>query len=159
MKLSQWNERTAAKLEKLAGAGEIVACNTADGVVFSDKAGTWCKYVSGSHLLAACWNREIFADALRRHWKHAMEADAALADSKQAGTVGGLKCCKFSARDFTMEVFVYEKILRQFPKNTMFYLQGTNKPVIAGIWEAGQLHIIGLVMPFHLQGREFVPAA
>ena len=70
--------------------------------------------------------------------------------------MNGRKCRKFSVDN--MEVYAQEKFLRIFPKNTMFYVQSQNKPIVAGLWENEKLTIIGLVLPVLKIGDEFVAA-
>lgn len=43
---------------------------------------------------------------------------------------------------------VRDALLRRFPKNTLYYIQGHNKPVLAAIEEDNVLKPIGIVMPY-----------
>lgn len=156
MTIAKWNEKAAAKLAVLCDSGAGIYSNIDDGVVFSDRTGFWFMFAAGQQVLTAC-PKKAFSDCLARHYEKALTGDAALAESMQAGTVGGRKARKFSAGG--VDVFVYETILRLFPKNTLFYLASPTAPVVAGLWENGRLHIIGAVAPFRLLDHDFIPAA
>jgi hypothetical protein len=70
-----------------------------------------------------------------------------LATKQQTGTFADRrgKVRQFCNGD--CEVYVYEKLLRMFPKNAVYYVSGYTAPVIVGVWENDRFHEIGLVMP------------
>lgn len=64
------------------------------------------------------------------------------------------KIRKLSA-DENLYAFIKESLVRDFPKNTLYYVSGSNKPVLAGIWENGVLYPFAIVMPVRLDPELF----
>ena len=154
MKMSKWNEKVCALMDELCMDNNIKYCNQDDGALFCDNAGTWLLFSPGSVIVSANDDKNS-VPALANHWKRAIESDSTIARENVSGWLDGMKCRKFE-NDNTV-VYAREKFLRMFPKNTMFYLQSTTKPIIAGIWEDGKLNVIGFVMPVYPKS-EFVVA-
>jgi hypothetical protein len=154
MKMSKWNEKVCSLMDKLCMDNNIKYFNQDDGALFCDNTGTWLLFSPGSVVLSADSGKNS-VPALADYWKRVLESSSTLARENVSGWLNGMKCRKFENDDTV--VYVREKFLRMFPKNTMFYLQSTTKPIIAGIWENGKLNVIGFVMPVYPKS-EFVMA-
>lgn len=154
MKMAKWNEKVFALMEKLCTDNNIKYYNREDGALFCDNTGTWLLFSPGSVVISANNGKDLVPD-LNNYWKRALESNSTLARESVSGWLNGMKCRKFENDDTV--VYAREKFLRMFPKNTMFYLQSTTQPVIAGIWEDGRLYVIGFVMPVYPKS-EFVRA-
>jgi hypothetical protein len=150
----KWNEKVRALMDKLCMDNNIKYYNRDDGALFCDNAGTWLLFSPGSVVISAN-NGKDSAPVLNSYWERALESNGTLARENVSGWLNGMKCRKFENDDVV--VYAREKFLRMFPKNTMFYLQGETKPIIAGIWEDGKLNVIGFVMPVR-PTSEFVVA-
>lgn len=152
MKLEKWNEKTSAYLDELLSKDQsvkenaVLYANTKDGVYFADKAGLWARFLPDYQIYSVSpknsspYLAKVFEESIKT---------AVLSDSITIGIASGKKCRKFQTGN--TEVYVYERLLRGFPKNTLFYISGETKPVLCGLWENGVLHTIGLVMPFRVQ--------
>lgn len=144
MKIAKWNEKVSAMLDDLCMENNVRYCNRDDGVVFCDELGTWLLFSPGSVVLSVHGDKNCVS-ALSAHWENALNSDGRLAQENVSGWLNGMKCRKFS--DGNTEVYAREKFLRIFPKNTLFYVQGMTKPIVAGIWENDRLTVIGFVLP------------
>lgn len=154
MKLSKWNEKVHNKLDDLTAGNGAFYCNRDDGVLFTDKSGAWLLFCPGVKMLSANGGKNN-RPLLNEYWDRTIRGNGQLSESSEAGTLNGEKVHRFSAGDTV--VYCADKFLRQFPKNTLFYVESMTRPVTAGIWENGQLTIIGLIMPVFPRS-EFVPA-
>lgn len=154
MKMEKWNAKVSAKLEELATKNGAFYCNRQDGVLFADQTGEWLLFCPGSKMLSAN-NGKNARSVLNNFWENALNSDGTLAENIVSGVLSKTKVRRFS--DGEKVAYCAEKYLKMFPKNTLFYVESMTKPVIAGIWENGVLHIIGLVMPIY-PCSEFVPA-
>lgn len=157
MKLAKWNEKTTAFLDALLSheqtkAAHVIYSNTDKGCYFADTSGHWARFLPDEHIYSV--NPQYESRTLQNIFESAVNTSV-LADSITSGKSGGKKCRKFQHED--TEVYVYETLLRDFPKNANFYISGATKPVIVSIWENGILNVIGLVMPFYMRSG-FIPA-
>ena len=148
MKIAKWNEKVSAKLDDLCVKNTVRFCNREDGVAFCDKYGTYLLFAPSMHVCTYHGDKAEVS-ALSRYWDAVQNSEAKLAESSVSGYLmnGGIssKVRRFTSGD--VEVYVQERFLRIFPKNTMFYVESPVKPIIAGIWENDRLTIIGIVMP------------
>ena len=155
MKIEKWNAKAAEMLDQLCDNGKIRYCNREDGVLLCDEKGTFLLFVPGSHVLSVN-NGKNHISALSQYWDRYTSADSVLSDSDVSGWIDGMKCRQFCANGVT--VYAQEKFLRQFPKNTLYYVKSETDPIICGIWENDVLHVIGIVLPIRLMYRQFVKA-
>jgi len=150
MNITRWNEKVSALADKLCSENGIVYHNRADGVVFCDKHATWLLFCPKSGIASIHANQAKSCSALSAYWEKALRSDGKLAECSASGrfakTAGrSYKVHQFKSGD--LEVYAQDKYIRMFPKNTMFYISGRRDPIVAGIWENDQLHVIGFVMP------------
>lgn len=158
MKLEKWNEKTSVYLDTLLEKDQSIKenavfyANTANGVYFADKSGIWARFLPDHQIYSvSAKNSRPF---LEKAFEDSIKVSV-LSDSITIGRTGGKngkKCRKFQSGN--MEVYVYETLLRDYPKNTLFYISGETKPVLCGIMENDVLHVIGLVMPFRVQNTK-----
>ena len=154
MKLDKWNEKTGVYLEKLIqdenSKNVVHYCNVNDGVYFCDSSGHWARFLSNQHILITKNNcsKTKATPFLEKVFQEAIQSTV-LADSIETGTTGKAKCRKLTKDN--VSAYVYETLLRAFPKNARFYISGPTKPVIVGLWENDRLYVIGLVMPFRIE--------
>ena len=164
MEITKWNEKAIDICDMLACRGDLRYYNRADGALFTDKNGHYALFLPGSVIMSAFGSRKNERDIINTTWETAINGNAKKADHFSAG---------YFKRDFSCEteysnkirvlsndtttVYVQDKFLRMLPANTLYYIEDPRKPIIAGIWEKGLLHIIGIVLPFYTDDRyEFV---
>lgn len=150
MKIERWYEKANAIFDENANTG-IIAANLDDGFIFANPAGTYALYIPGCSVAGAIWERDDLArksKTLRVLHDQAMKAGE-LATSERTGTFADRKCKVRQFSNGKAEVYVYEKLLRMFPKNAIYYISSPIAPVIVGIWENDRFHEIGLVMPMY----------
>lgn len=150
MKISKWYEKATTMFEEDATNGAIVA-NLEDGFVFANSAGTYALFIPGCSAASAVWENDNIArksKTLRVLHDQAMKAGK-LATSEIKGSFPDRKCKVRQFSNGETEVYVYEKLLRMFPKNAIYYISGYTAPVVVGIWENDRFCEIGLVMPMY----------
>lgn len=154
MKLEKWYEKAGKILEKQISSDDIRYYSDDDGTVFCNAHGSWCLFDPGSSVLSASPKDSMYY--LKTLWeKFVVNSYSTLAENIVSGSMckDGTKARQFSSGDIT--VYAAERFLRMFPKNTMFYIEESTKPIICGIWENDKLNIIGFVMPvLNLAGFE-----
>ena len=91
-------------------------------------------------------------------WKAAIEADSKLIRSAVPGTFSGTKGKIIKLECDDTEAYVQQNYYKLFPANTLFYVSGPAKPVIAGIWENDKLHVIGFILPVRKLDKIFTAA-
>ena len=154
MKIEKWNEKTGVYLEKLIqdekSKNVVHYCNVNDGVYFCDSSGHWARFLPDQNILITKNNCNKIKDTpfLENVFQENIKS-AVLASSVETGTTGKAKCRKLTKDN--VSVYVYETLLRAFPKNARFYISGPTNPVIVGLWESSKLYVIGLVMPFRIE--------
>ena len=148
MKADQWYKKAQSIFEEEAMQGAIAA-NFDDGFLFSNSAGTYALFIPGYVACSAVWKRDMRkSNTLRVLYNRTMIAGELA--TKQ--TPGKFADRKFKSREFSNKngkVYVYEKLLRMFPKNALYYISEPTAPVVVGIWENERLYPIGLVMPMY----------
>lgn len=149
MKMEKWNMKVSAKLDKMLDDGKRVLYENADGgVYFGDKSGTWILFLDGKEVWTA---KKGDSRSLKRYFDYSSRRSTLASFEK--GEVNGKKARRFSNGE--TDVYVYEKLVRQFPANALFYISSPVEPVYVGIWENDRLHQIGLVCPFHIRSNTF----
>lgn len=150
MKTEKWYEKAIAMFDEESTNGAIAA-NLEDGFIFANSAGTYALFIPGHSVLSA-FRKDSDAgkkrNALRVLHDQAMQAGE-LATSEITGSFADRKCKVRQLSNGKSEVYVYEKLLRMFPKNALYYISSPIAPVIVGIWENNRFHEIGLVMPMY----------
>ena len=168
MKITKWNEKVSAILDTMLEKDDAVYCNRDDGVVFANKQGTFAMFCP-EHTVWTVKPFPVGIEAQRKNalsaiWDKTIQSDSKLADSTEIGTLiqhgnSKRKVRKFNNDYLGLSVYVQERFLRQFPANTLYYVSGRNKPVIAGIWENDRLYVIGFVLPIMVAcDYHFIPA-
>ena len=154
MKIEKWNEKVCAMFEdaSMYQHDSLHFGNDADGAYFCTD-GCRAFFLPGMEILTArLYEKSNRGSVLPKIFRNASD-NGKLAETVTSGKVDG-KC----ARRFTlggMEVFCYEKYLRVFPKNADFYIYAPTAPILVSIWENGKANILGIVMPFRINGRCF----
>lgn len=148
MKIAKWNEKAAKILDSMIEKRDLRFRNTDEGVYFANEKGYYAYFLPHVHLSRGNSPMELSSDGLVKTFDAASH-DAQLATSDTSGEAivnsRRVKLRKFENAD--CEVYAQERFLRVFPKNTFFYISGPTKPIVAGIWEDGQLYVIGIVLP------------
>jgi len=154
MNIEKWNAKTAAYLDELltdqTEENPVIYFNSDDGVLFADRGGLWARFLPEHQVLSASpkhsssYLKKVFDEAVNQ---------SVLADV-ETGEANGKKCRKLTHGDTT--VYVYEKLLRDFPKNALFYVSGETKPVLVCLEDFGSFHAVALVMPFRIMSSPFV---
>lgn len=150
MKTEKWYEKAIAMFDEESTNGAIAA-NMEDGFIFANSAGTYALFIPGYSAASAMWEVNDMArksKTLRVLHDQAMQAGE-LATSEITGSFADRKCKVRQLSNGKSEVYVYEKLLRMFPKNALYYISSPIAPVIVGIWENDRFHEIGLVMPMY----------
>lgn len=150
MTITKWNEKVSAILDKYCDENIVRYANTEEGVCFTDKAGYSAYFLPKHHCYSVhgksiMENPKSSSPMIAEIFRSAIDSSV-LASNEICGKSGGKLARHFSNGE--TEAYVYEKLLRVFPKNTQYYISGPTKPVLAGIWENDKLHVIGLVMPY-----------
>lgn len=153
MKLERWIEKMRKRSEEMINNGAALYENTDAGLYFCPKSGTIAYFCADCQIIAPVWDEMAGkVDSLHRYFEAAVK-DSTLA-SARAGVLPGV----LGARDRNVFVFTNEKgvsavvdkkLLRDFPKNTLFYVSSSIRPVLAGILENGVLNVIGIVCPIN----------
>ena len=159
MKIAKWNEKAEKILDRMLEFEDdkLRFCNVENGVLFCDWLGTWCIFCPNSVVAQYGKPQEDVRNvpALEKLYNRAINGSATIADVSK-GTVFWNGNRKEKCRKFENEngiAYVREKFLRVFPKNTLFYMESPNKPIICGIWENDRLYTIAIVLPFLLMGE------
>ena len=165
MKLEKWCEKAEKLFEKFESEDRLRYCKTADGVWFTDETGHFAFFTPN----ATVWtvrkgdirNRKEIGETVEKLQK----MDGYFADESVHGRMS--EYSKKQIRRFTAHIktaftndirtaYAQEKYLRAFPTNARYYVYGSNLPILVCIWENGQLHNIGLVMPYRQNPADFV---
>lgn len=157
MKIEKWYEKANSIFEEESHNGAIAA-NLDDGFIFANSAGTYALFIPGYSAASVMWEAENMArksKTLRVLHDQAMKAGE-LATNETTGSFADRKCKVRQLSNGKTEVYVYEKLLRMFPKNAIYYISGYTAPVVVGIWENDRFYEIGLVMP--MMSAEFFKA-
>ena len=160
MKVKNWNEKAIDICDRLTARGDMRYYNRADGALITDKKGFYALFLPGCAVMSAFGNKKNERAIINDTWEKTINGNAKIADHFSAGYFKREFSCETEysnkirvlSNDITT-VYVQEKFLRMFPANTLYYIEDPRKPVIAGIWENGLLHIIGIVLPFYNDGR------
>ena len=155
MKIEKWYEKAMKIFDEEAQNG-AVAANLEDGFIFSNSSGTYALFIPGYSASSVIWEKDGMkekADRLLRIRNQVMKT-AKLAEKTVTGTFCDRKCKVRQLSNGESEVYVYEKLLRMFPKNADFYITNHVSPVIVGIWDNKKFNEVGLVMPM-MSGEMF----
>ena len=148
MKTNKWYETAHSIFEEEAMRGAIAA-NYDDGFLFANSAGTYALFIPGYAACSAFWERDARKSNTLRVLYDRASFCGKLATNQVTGKFADRKC---KVREFSNEngkVYVYEKLLRMFPKNALYYISEPTAPVLVDIWENDRLYPVGLVMPMH----------
>lgn len=152
MKIAKWNEKVSAMFDdaSMYDSENLHCASDSDGAYFAtDKYSAF--FMPGYDIYTSKPGEDKKGAALPGIF-HAAINRAVLA-SETRGKANGKLARKFTSENAT--VFCYEKFLRVFPKNTLFYVSAPTAPIVAGIWEDGKLHTLGIVMPFLCREENF----
>lgn len=156
MKTEKWYEKACEIFDQEAN-NEIICANLDDGFLFANSAGTYALFIPGQVALSASCERNARKSHTLRLLHDMAFKSGELATEQRTGYFPDRKCKVRELRNGKEEVYVYEKLLRVFPKNAMYYISGPQSPVLVGIWENDRLHEIGMVMPMfsneHFKGE------
>jgi hypothetical protein len=159
MKIEKWYEKAISAFEKEVEDG-VIAANLNNGCVYANSSGTYAFYIPGYSVLSAVWEKDKLArksNTLRLLYKQAeSNPSASLVTSEKTGRFPDRKNKVRQLSDGERNVYVYEKLLRLFPKNALFYISSATSPVFVGIWENDRLYPVGLVMPMY-SAESFIP--
>lgn len=146
MKVEKWYKKAAAIFDAEAEKG-VISANCEDGFLFANATGTYALFIPGYSACSAVWESGDVrkSKTLRLLYKYAN--DGILATKQRTGTFPDRRCKVREFANDSTEVYVYEKLLRIFPKNALYYISSPESPVLVGIWENARLCVIGMVMP------------
>lgn len=146
MKINKWYEKAISIFDSEAEKG-IIASNLDDGLLFANSIGTYALYIPGYVAASAfCEHDTRKSKTLRVLHDQAMK-NSELVKRQRTGTFADRKYKVRELFNGHTEVYVYEKWLRMFPKNALFYTTEPNAPVVVCIWENDRFYEIGIVMP------------
>lgn len=155
MKTEKWYEKAREIFDQEAYNG-IIAANLDNGFLFANSDWTYALFIPGERALFAYNEGAVRKSNTLRVLHDAAIKSSELATSQRTGYFADRKCKVRELSNGKQEVYVYEKLLRMFPKNALYYVSGPNSPVVVGIWENDRLYEIGIVMP--MLSNEFFKA-
>ena len=152
MKAEKWYNKAGNIFEEESMKG-CIATNFESGFLFSNASGTYALFIPGYSAYSTIWDKEARKSNTLRTLYEKTRENAKLATENASGFLSDRACKVREFKNETTTVYVYEKLLRMFPKNALFYISERHAPVMVGIWENDRLYEIGMVMPLYTQGN------
>ena len=156
MKVKAWNEKCARTIDAVLASNDMRFYARKDCAIVCPTGDHYFIISAESRMLSAGKDKRETAK-LNEYYECILHSDAKLSDKIISGHFNGCrnKIAKLSAPGVP-DVFVQEKFMRAFPKNALYYIEKPASVITVGIWEKGQLHIIGGIMPILPMYREFI---
>lgn len=155
MKIAKWNEKVSAMFDdaSMYDSDNLRYANDSDGAYFCTTP-YQAYFMPGMEILTAKMREDHKAAILPWIFHTAIEKSNLASETR--GKANGKMARRFSCGD--IDVFCYEKFLRVFPKNALFYVSAPTAPILVGLWDNDRLHTIGIVMPFRCREDAFCAA-
>lgn len=159
MKYSKWIEKVGKIFDKELQKANVKFAyeNAARGFYFANSTGTTLYFVENQSVLSAKDFTE-YKGLCKLFEENAINGVLAKSITPGSSNAHGMhyNLFRFNAGDYN--VYVNSKLLKDFPKNTLFYTcGGRTKPVLACIEnENGAFSPIALVFPINLCDNDFV---
>ena len=159
MKYSKWIEKAGKIFDKELQKANVKFAyeNTKNGFYFANGAGTILYFVE-NHTVLSVKNFTEYNGLGKLFEEQAKNGILAKSITSGSSNAYGMRynLFRFSAGDYN--VYVNSKLLKDFPKNTLFYTcGGRTKPILACIEnENGAFSPIALVFPVNLYDENFV---
>lgn len=158
MKLKTWESKCARTIDTALASDDVRFCSRNDCVLVAPTGDHYFIVSVDNRILYAGKDSRI-TPKLNDHYEHVLHSDAKLAVDHVLGHFTGCRnqIVKLSSASVP-DVFVQAKFIRKFPKDAMFYIENSANIVTVCLWEKGQAHIIGAIMPILPMYRDFIPA-
>ena len=148
MTSAKWYEK-AGKIFDSMESGSVLFYNAENGMYFSGRDGHKAYYIPDCEVLTSRNDSsQMKSNFLQKVFTDASDKGE-LATEVTNGKVhnDGFSSCALRLSNSENTVYVQERFTREFPANTLYYISGRNKPVLACLEDGGQLYQIAIVMP------------